>query len=395
MIKSGAVIQNRYLNNPYPTNYNPMGRPGNFDMVRPHDSSSVFDTGMPKDVSPYQPRVAVSVEIQPKSVFKPRRLQRQLKQVNGAKWGQTALKSIFGGEENVITNYMAQRLLGIVEGKDMSVDTRPSERMVLDNPFLEFRDGAVPSLSTISSASDILPNQSISNQSFAEEPMVSPSGSPREVTNDLSNLSLGEEPLEISIPDETASSDASQQSYKTALDDSLAKSPGSDYKSAVGSQTNLNDVMEAIAEVETMPIEAAKEGELLSSPDDTLAIVQETAAGPAAVRPRIRLRAVDKYLNRFYRVSAARSKGDIYGEDDPDFFEKYWKLSDYGKLVSRIYKKYLEETDPDKKNKLKKEALEWLEAISKTKKFRGHPQSAQIAFKRNFPRLYNSFGLNE
>ena len=55
MIKSGAVIQNRYLNNPYPTNHNPMGRPGNFDIARPYDSSSVFDTGIPKDVSPYQP----------------------------------------------------------------------------------------------------------------------------------------------------------------------------------------------------------------------------------------------------------------------------------------------------------------------------------------------------
>lgn len=116
MIKSGAVIQNRYLNNPYPTNHNPMGRPGNFDIARPYDSSSVFDTGIPKDVSPYQPSVAVSVEIQPKSVFRQSRLQRRLKEKNPARWGQTALSTVFSNRENEITNYMAQRLVGIVNG---------------------------------------------------------------------------------------------------------------------------------------------------------------------------------------------------------------------------------------------------------------------------------------
>jgi len=94
MIKSGAVIQKRYLNNSYPSNYNPVGRPGNIDVARPFDSSSVFDTGMPKNVSPNQPRVAESVEIQPNSVFKPTRLQRSLVPVNEVQWGQSNLQNI-------------------------------------------------------------------------------------------------------------------------------------------------------------------------------------------------------------------------------------------------------------------------------------------------------------
>ena len=238
MIKSGAVIQNRYLNNPYPTNYNPLGRPGNFDVARPHDSSSVFDTGLPKDVSPYQPRVAVSVEIQPKSVFKPRRLQRQLKQKNGAMFGQTVLKSIFGGEENVITNYMAQRLLGIVDGA-MSVDTRASERMQLDNPLLDFRDPNVASTVT----SPTQPSTPVSDTSMGAR-------SSSTVPANLFDLSLGEAPLRISIPEQ----------------------PSTDLQGAE---------MEAVAEVETQPLEAAAQGGLLD-------IMQETLAGPATVTPRRR-----------------------------------------------------------------------------------------------------------
>lgn len=127
MIKSGAVIQNKYLNNPYPTNYNPLARPGNFDVARPHDASSVFDTGMPKDVSPYQPRVTEYTSFQPKSVFRAGKLQRQIKEKNTAKWGQTALKSVFGADENAVTNYMAQRLLGLVDGqKTPTVPDQPT-----------------------------------------------------------------------------------------------------------------------------------------------------------------------------------------------------------------------------------------------------------------------------
>lgn len=259
MIKSGAVIQNRYLNNPYPTNYNPMGRPGNFDVVRPHDSSSVFDTGIPKDVSPYQPRVAVSVEIQPKSVFRPKRMQRQAKQVNGAKWGQTALKSIFGGGENVITNYMAQRLLGLVDG----TDNRMTQSMqgVVDGNLMDFR--GQPSTTT-SSETPRAPSSS------SDESMGSGGArpTPGEVA-DLTDLSLGEMPLSISIPEP---SEASTE-FNTAQG-----SPSTQFESAAGSP---DVVMEAVAEVETQPAEAAAQGGLLD-------IVQETAAGIATIRPRNR-----------------------------------------------------------------------------------------------------------
>jgi hypothetical protein len=211
-----------------------MGRPGNFDVVRPHDSSSVFDTGMPKDVSPYQPRVAVSVEIQPKSVFKPRRLQRQAKQINGAKWGQTALKNIFGGEENVITNYMAQRLLGIVEGSD-----RMDQSMMLDDPLLEYRE---PFNSGTEITSQRQPSI-ISDQSMIGD--VNPT--PEQIGN-ITNLSMGESPLRISI---------TEPSTTPTLE------------------------MEAVAEVETQPANAATQGGLMDT-------IQETVAGQARVSPRVR-----------------------------------------------------------------------------------------------------------
>jgi hypothetical protein len=254
MIKSGAVIQNRYLNHPYPTNYNSLGRPGNFDVARPHDSSSVFDTGIPKDVSPYQARVAVSVEIQPKSVFKPGRLQRQARQINGAKWGQTALKAIFGGEENVITNYMAQRLLGIVEGSESS---RMDQSMQQDNPLLDFREPFnEPTASTATARPSTVSDESMGGRSAASAGI-----------GNLFDLSLGEPPLRISIPE------PSEASFNSAI-----VSPDTEFESALGSP---NAEMEAVAEVETQPAEAASQGGLLD-------IVQETAAGTATVRPRNR-----------------------------------------------------------------------------------------------------------
>jgi len=380
MIKSGAVIQNRYLNKPYPTNYNPMGRPGNFEVARPHDSSSVFDTGMPKDVSPYQPRVAVSVEIQPKSVFKPRRLQRQAKQVNGANWGQTALKSIFGGEENVITNYMAQRLLGIVDGDYMSVDTRPSRRMPVDDPLMEFRQPPTSSGSS-STASPIFPDKSIS-QSVSDEPMDSPKSVSPEVAENLMDLSLGEAPLQISIPDQTVSP------VKSAMDIPSAGTP-------IESQTDMNDAMEAVAEIETQPIEAAQQGDLLDdTPPETMPIVQETAAGPATVRPRIRFRPVDQYLNRFDRTTAFKNS-KFYGLDDPNFYDNYWQTNDYGKLVVNTYNKYLQESDPVRRKALKKDTLEWLVAISKQEGFREDPEGMLDSFRKTFPGLSNSFGFKQ
>ncbi len=299
MIKSGAVIQNRYLNNPYPTKYNPMGRPGNFDVARPHDSSSVFDTGMPKDVSPYQPRVAVSVEIQPKSVFKPRRLQRQLKQVNGAKWGQTALKNIFGGEENVITNYMAQRLLGIVDGSYMSVDTRPSERMPVDNPLMEFRD---PSVIASSDSPTVRPG------SVASDASMGPRTPRATEAENLFNLSLGEAPLRITIPEPSVTSTEfnTAQGTPSTQFESVANSPSTQFESAAGSPAAE---MEAVAEVETQPTEAAADGGLLN-------IVQETMGGPATIGLRDRGGEMNM-VRRLLAQAAERRRGFGLGETAP------------------------------------------------------------------------------
>ncbi len=254
-----------------------MGRPGNFDVARPHDSSSVFDTGMPKDVSPYQPRVAVSVEIQPKSVFKPRRMQRQPRQINGAKWGQTALKSIFGGEENVITNYMAQRMLGIVEGSESS-DRRMDQSMqsVGNGNLMDFREPIATSdaTSTVQSSSP----SDVSMGSGGARP------TPGEVA-DLTNLSLGEVPLGINIaPPENQPSGFNPESQETPDDDV---------------------VMDAVAEVETQPTEAATQsGMMIPPPPPPPPIVQQTDAGLATIKQRDRTAGskrtpVERFLNRF------------------------------------------------------------------------------------------------
>lgn len=235
MIKSGAVIQNRYLGNTYPSDHNPLGRPGNFDVTRPFDSSAVFDTGVPKTVSPYQPRVAESVEFTPKSVFRPRKFARQLKEINGAKWGQTVLQNLFGAGEDMLTSYMAQRLIGIV---DNGTDSRMNQSMKLDDPLLVHRGSVVPS--TISRTTDI------SSSTVSDEPMMQ--GEPDPVLNNLFDLSLGEAPLNISIPSQVTE-------------------------------------MDAVAEVETSPLEAALAGGLLD-------IVQQTEAGPAIITPRKRLGSV-------------------------------------------------------------------------------------------------------
>jgi len=259
MIKSGAVIQRRYLDNPYPSTYNSLGRPGNFDVARPYDSSKVFDTGMPKDVSPYQPRVAVSVVNVPGSVFKPGKRQRQLKEKNIAKWGQTVLKSIFGGEENVVTNYMAQRLLGLV-GSEMSV---PMSVDTSGNPLLQFRDPNQPSTG---GSSTLRPQSSPSDASMPGARPGSSTG--MSGVGDLFNLSLGEAPLRISIPPPSSGPASGMTGVGELFNPPTPTDPVVDE----------SDVLEAVAEVETQPLQAS----------ELLDIVQETEAGPARVTPRRR-----------------------------------------------------------------------------------------------------------
>jgi hypothetical protein len=240
-----------------------MGRPGNFDVARPHDSSSVFDTGMPKDVSPYQPRVAVSVSIQPKSVFKPKRMQRQAKQVNGAKWGQTALKSIFGGEENVITNYMAQRLLGIVEGSKADDRMTQSMQSVGQGNLMDFRDKNVASTVT----SESIQSQQ-SDKSMVDRAVIP---TPGELA-DFTDLSFGEGAMNIN---------------------QAAPPPPPPPGDA--------DVMDVVGEVETQPNEAATQGGLMIPvPPPPPPILQQTDAGLFTVTQRDRtVSAVDKFLNPF------------------------------------------------------------------------------------------------
>lgn len=246
MIKSGVVIQNRYLGFTYPSDHNPHGRPGNLDVARPYDSSSVFDKGVPKDVSPYQPRVAETVEFIPRSVFKPRKLQRQLKEINKEKWGQTVLTTLFGAGEDQATNYLGQRLIGIVDNVS---DSRMDQSMMLDNPLLQHRGAGISSTQQTSTQS--------SSTSISDDPMPEESASNQNLNlPNIFDLSLGEGPLNINIPEEPS-----------------------------GDSTLVQ--LDVMGEVETNPLEAAKAGGLLD-------ILQVTEAGPAFITPRKRLGSVDE-----------------------------------------------------------------------------------------------------
>lgn len=249
MIKSGAVIQNRALGGNYPSSYNPLGRPGNYEEIRPA-TLSVFDTGFPKTVSPYQPRVAVSVEIQPKSVFKPRRVSKKLSLKNGDFWGQTALKNIFGGEQNVVTNYMAQRLLGIVDPKP---DDRMSESMQSQRgAFNQRQSTRRDTFTTVSSTAP----KSTSNSSM--DPAQNDGSIP-----DLTNLSL------------SGSSSQSSWGLNDLFNLNLGEMVTADRSNpmVVSVVPTDEEMMEAAAEVETDPLKAAEQ----------LGIVQHTEAGPKKV----------------------------------------------------------------------------------------------------------------
>ena len=271
MIKSGAVIQNRALGGNYPSSYNPHARPGNYDVVHPA-TLSVFDTGFPKTVSPYQPRVAVSVEIQPKSVFKPRRVSKKLSLKNGDFWGQTALKNIFGGEQNVVTNYMAQRLLGIVDPKP---DDRMSESMQSQRgAFNQRQSTRRDTFTTVSSAPQPSPPSEVS--SMGRKSSQSSLG-----LNDLFNLNLSEmvtadlsNPMVVTPLSDSATSVTTESA---PLSDSATESaPLSDSATSVTTESVVptdEEMMEAAAEVETDPLKAAEQ----------LGIVQHTEAGPKKV----------------------------------------------------------------------------------------------------------------
>lgn len=142
MIKSGLVIQNKFLaGNAYPSDYDPQGRTGSYEVVRPAKRDR-FDTGFQatKTISPYQQSVEEYTTAVPKSVFRPK---RQLRAKNIPKYGQTAYRTMFGGDRNPVSDYLVQRVLGLVDN-----DSRMSESMVVDDPLRVFRSGPSSSSSS-------------------------------------------------------------------------------------------------------------------------------------------------------------------------------------------------------------------------------------------------------
>jgi hypothetical protein len=338
MIKSGAVIQNRSIGGNYPSSYNPAGRPGNYDVVHPA-TLSVFDTGFPKTVSPYQPRVAVSVEIVPKSVFKPRRVSKKLSLKNGDFWGQTALKSIFGGEENVVTNYMAQRLLGIVD--DRMSESMQSQRGAF-NQRQSTRPGSFNTTTSNNSPSFFTASSMDPAQSDGSAPDVFNLDLGEMVTADLSN------PMVVSPTSNTQEMDAVAE---TALMDAVAETA----------------LMDAVAEVETEPLRAAQQ----------MGIVQDTEAGPVNVSIN---------ANRGFGLRTEENEGD----QDANFFDTFWANNAWGRTALQDYEDIKTDTNPIRKERKIIMLQKTLDRFKTSYRgFKQNPEAFDAKVRELFPTLYN------
>ena len=162
MIKSGLVIQNKFLaGNAYPSDYDPQGRTGSYQVVRPAKRDR-FDTGFQatKTISPYQKTVEEYSTAVPKSVFRPK---RQLRAKNIPKYGQTAYRTMFGGDRNPVSDYLVQRVLGLVDN-----DSRMSESMVVDDPLRVYRSGPSSSSSSSIPGRPIIPSSSSSSSRLSD-----------------------------------------------------------------------------------------------------------------------------------------------------------------------------------------------------------------------------------
>ena len=350
MIKSGAVIQNRALGGNYPSSYNPLGRPGNYEEIRPA-TLSVFDTGFPKTVSPYQPRVAVSVEIQPKSVFKPRRVSKKLSLKNGDFWGQTALKNIFGGEQNVVTNYMAQRLLGIVD--DRMSESMQSQRGVF-NQRQSTRRGT---FTTQTSAPQPSPPSEVS--SMGRKSSQSSLG-----LNDLFNLNLSE----------MVTADRSNPMVVSPVNNTQDMNVDAVADNAPMNTVAEPAVMDAVAEVETEPLRAAEQ----------LGIVQHTEAGPVNV-------AIN--ANHGFGLSSPTTENEgveLEGDDRPNFLDTFWRANAWGRQALMDYEDIKTDNNPARKER-KIIMLQNLLDRFKTsyRKFKQNPEAFDAKVRELFPTLYD------
>jgi hypothetical protein len=194
-----------------------------------------------------------------------------------------------------------------------------------------------------------------------------------EVEN-LMDLSLGEAPLRITIPDPAQV------------------------------EVNAQTEMEAVGEVETQPVEAASAGGLLSDvstrkrsaeeedgneqkrfkalPD----IVQETDAGTAIVMPRKRSLEIDDDTEQ--RIAKKRSfvpdEGwRVYGDENGSF-EGFFIHNNYGRLIMEVYKRLKKEKDPVKKEKEKKEFFQDIENSKKYYLYRKDREAGDAVLKKLF-----------
>jgi hypothetical protein len=131
MIKSGAVIKSKALFGSYPSDYNPHGRPGNFDTMRPSTLPNQFDTGFEttKTIAPFQQSFEVERAV-PGSVFRTSKsnkfyrakdaMIKKIQQTNAPRVVEIVYDDIFGNKATSLliiletnSNNSHQVLLGL------------------------------------------------------------------------------------------------------------------------------------------------------------------------------------------------------------------------------------------------------------------------------------------
>jgi hypothetical protein len=127
MIKSGAVIKSKALFGSYPSDYNPHGRPGNFDTMRPSTLPNQFDTGFEttKTIAPFQQSFEVERAV-PGSVFRTSKsnkfyrakdaMIKKIQQTNAPRVVEIVYDDIFGNKANELVDYIGNKLKQFAPG---------------------------------------------------------------------------------------------------------------------------------------------------------------------------------------------------------------------------------------------------------------------------------------
>jgi hypothetical protein len=179
---------------------------------------------------------------------------------------------------------------------------------------------------------------------------------------DLTNLSMGEMPLQISISEpQSFSTEGQPAGFNPELQAALDE-----------------NVMDSIAEVETQPAQAAAEGGLLGGippppppPPPPMMMTQQTAAGAANIQPRERSMGVS-----------------LVGDEKPNFPELFFQQNRFGQAMVEDYDRILNAS-----GKKRRDAIEGffglLKIIGSTEWIKRDPEKARAFIEKKFPAAFN------